>query len=1674
MSNNYADRPPRIQPQLPQQEIEIPPPPEKNAGTRQSLLEILLPLVTIGGYIFMAATGQGRSIALIIPMGLAMLGSVYLSLRRASEAEKEIEIKKEAYAKRLLDLRHELRNYHQLQRDFYYYNYPDPITADKIARQEEQSRSGPRLWERRTSDQDFGAIRLGIGTRASTVRYTISIKDNDEDPQMDDAIRLSEDSMYVSDVPITLQLRYVPVAKDDETAPDIQHSLGIYSISTAAPDAPHHIKYNEIYAYIRALLIHYTAFHSPLDTRVYVVGTEASKIEWEWAMQLPHSRVGQNETLLCFEGEQAKVRDELVPRVPLFLKDINNTLQTRAQRLGDKDSGDVTLPFLLLVVDMLGMQPGTTMWDIESDQAISTILQQGPMLGAAVIFLCGDARKIPSDARGVIELERLDKESVAFRYAEIGVNSPRYVGIADMVTRQQEALGFAQQLQQYQVRASAAASLVSAIDLLQMNEVIDIDELEILKRWEESRRPDKAEWPRVKLGAKSASDVRELVFEANADGVHAMVAGTTGSGKSELLQTMILGLAIRYDPSIVNFVLVDFKGGGAFDPFRTLPHVVDVVTNLEGSAVERMFSAIKAELDRRGAVNAKNRVAHIVEYRKEGYHLQPAEEGKGPFPHLFIFIDEFAEMVAENPEFKSQFDSITRLGRAIGVSLILATQRPAGMVTDQMRANIKMKICLRVETPDDSRELLRRSDAAYLPPSIPGRAYVQIGNELPEMVQVAYSGGTYRRAQKAQEEAVIWLTRPKRKASKEERKPEKVFQALTREMQRYAREKPDEIIIQRKPWPNPLPKYMPLGVPLDKLDVVDTEYLIPEDRIWLNGGKKPEKGTDLYLNRDVAAWQTGNGKWEPLDWASPRTLTAVVGLMDNPRAAEQRLYTIDLKKSNPVVFSASGWGKSTFLRTLITSLSATHSPDDLWIYILDFGGLSLDVFKNMPHVGAVITPEEDERINRLLRTLLLEVEDRKRKVADKNVPDLMAYNALPDTETIPAILVVVDNWAEIRENFEHLIPVFTSLLREGRTVGVFFAASADVPGSLGGKIFNMFTERIALKLADKSEYPNIVGRGGASISDLWGRGLVAVERTISQNPLEVQIASPVALHQDELVYDQSDQGFVDENNDGIDDVTGQPIVRLIDENETLNKLGQVIVDRLGEMVETMKQAWAGGQPRSIDILKTYVYYGDIVQETTKPEGDMAHALIGIEDNELKPFWIHLRGNPNFIVIGPPLSGRTTFLQTWMLSLAENYSPQEVAIIIVDPMQAFANYLGGNRTLDELPHVLAYVYDEETLNDLIEKLSYEFNAERRPGDPQKPREFFIFVDNFDDFDDLIGGRGRDHYKRLAQLVRDFRSSSELHFILGGSEDVARRTDDLKKQVEKTRYGFALKTERAVESLGGKMPRSLRDADLPVGRGFLIRSGQTMLMQTATMELSKNAAEIDRLIEDIIEKHSPYQWYYEINPPPEEEEDETTESDGTSTPANGNANRPKPSEVQTVEDTKALQELESMQKEQAKFSDFKAENLTDVQQNPYYKMLQADKLVKLPIKILESLPMDFNGLQPQDIPSMDPVKLQEMIDQGEIKLPEMGAIPTNIRTIINFYDKISAEVLTQLPVEILQQLPLAFHEGSMPLESIPGAAVADIQRQITEGLIEFTEPVHLKVQKQIRDYLEGEKS
>src|SRR5581483_2493694 len=554
-------------------------------------------------------------------------------------------------------------------------------------------------------------------------------------------------------------------------------------------------------------------------------------------------------------------------------------LERRALRLADKDTkADVTIPFLVVVVDALTRKAEESpLREVEAEAAVSVMLQRGPELGAAIFFLVPDRKLVPSECKAIIEIEPVE-DRLAFRYAEIGVNSTRYDGLADSVDTRRAEEDFARRLAPMAVRTTYGADLAMAISLLELNGVDTVDKIPILENWRESRKPEKADWLSVPVGLLTGNKIRELVFSADGDGVHGLAAGTTGSGKSELLLTIITGLAIRYDPSIVNFVLVDYKGGAAFEPFRKLPHCVDIVTNLQGMLGARTFIAMRAELNRRSKIIADANVKHIVHYPSKNLHMT-----KEPFPHLYVIIDEFAEMIKEMPDFKAQLDSIARLGRALGVHLLVATQRPSGVVSDQIRANMKFRICLRVETPEDSRELLRRSDAAFLPPNIPGRAYLQVGNEGVELMQVARAGGPYTGPQVDSSPAVIWLTRQEQSgaAAPQGRSSTAEAAALSDVIvdicARLAAEN-DDIKPQKKPWPDPLPTRLPL----------DAEYL---------GG---EPNPLLPLNPAVIDWLEDHGQWKGLDWTE-RAMRANVGLIDNPGRAEQLTMTVDLTRGHGVL-----------------------------------------------------------------------------------------------------------------------------------------------------------------------------------------------------------------------------------------------------------------------------------------------------------------------------------------------------------------------------------------------------------------------------------------------------------------------------------------------------------------------------------------------------------------------------------------------------------------------------------------------------------------------------------------------------------------------------------------------------------------------------------------------------
>ena len=459
---------------------------------------------------------------------------------------------------------------------------------------------------------------------------------------------------------------------------------------------------------------------------------------------------------------------------------------------------------------------------------------------------------------------------------------------------------------------------------------------------------------------------------------------------------------------------------------------------------------------------------------------------------------------------------------------------------------------------------------------------------------------------------VIWLDRQKKVEQKKQEAP-KLFEVVVSNLAELAKINSTP---QWRPWPAFLPHLISLRTPLDLAyysedDIALVASIDPsseenEDN-GLNTQNPPsEKSTPkLSLNALVQKWVSSNWDWKGINWTKT-AMRPLVGVMDDPYNARQLPLMVNCTAGHVAIFGASGWGKTTFLKTLVISLVANHSPDELHIYILDFAGRNLSSLGELPHVGAIITADEDERIQRLFRYINFLLEQRQAILSQAGFNDLYTYNEKHPDQIIPAVLVLIDNFAEIRENFENLLAPLTSLIREARAYGIHFVATGDQTNSIPGKLFSLFTEKYTLKMTDVASYAEVVGRGVPDIASIAGRGYTRVGRT----PLEFQIAVPI----------------------GPDDGN----VQAWDENEQIITLAK-------KMKQTWNGNWKNKPPATIDILPVRVTLDNLIKGFT-PSSKRIVALLGINDQDLQPYILDLqRQGPHFIIVGPPNSGKNHFL-----------------------------------------------------------------------------------------------------------------------------------------------------------------------------------------------------------------------------------------------------------------------------------------------------------------------------------------------------------------------------------------------------------------------------------------------
>ena len=888
---------------------------------------------------------------------------------------------RKSYAQRMTEYReHKAR----IERDA-----RDALDAERVARRADcpdpasvlSIASGPRrrLWERRRTDPDYLLLRAGTADLPSAVELT--------DPEQDEHRR--QVFWLVPDAPVTMPLP----------------ERGVVGVAGPA-DTPRAVG--------RWLVAQAVTLHSPSDLRVYVLTDSSGRESWEWARWLPHCRPpGQNcVALIGNDAESVATRiAELLAIVAARQKALHEQHIRQARFEND----------IVVVFDgsrKLRSLPGAIQ-----------VLREGPQVGVYAVCLDADERLLPAECQAVAVVQPDGLRVQQMMAATIHQVRPDHV-----------SPGWCARL----ARAMAPIRDVSddddAAGLPDSSRLLDVLHLEpptaeaIAGRWNGGGRST--------LAMIGESYDGPFGIDVRKDGPHGLIAGTTGAGKSELLQTMVAALAVANRPDEMTFVLVDYKGGSAFKDCVQLPHTVGMVTDLDPHLVERALVSLTAELTRREHILAAADAKDIEDYQ---YLLDRERRSGGrprlePMPRLLIVIDEFASMVRDLPDFVTGLVNIAQRGRSLGIHLILATQRPSGVVSADIRANTNLRIALRVTDPVESADVIDAPDAAHIAKSTPGRAYVRLGHASLIPFQAARVGG--RRPGTVAEVTVRpWLApvgwtdlgrpEPARPAARQREQEEITdLTVLVEQIQRAVRGL--RIPAQHSPWLPALPESVQLA------------------------GIRPAAGDD--------------------QWAGAGEKASPFGIEDLPSRQLQRTACLRLDRfSHLMAAGAPRTGRSQLLRTIAGALALDYGCADLHMYGIDCGNGALLPLADLPHCGAVVSRTQTERAVRLFGRLAAELSRRQELLAEGGFADVAEQrSAVSAASRLPHIVVFLDRWEGFTGTLGELdagrlTEAVTQILGEGASAGIHLVMTGD-RSLLAGRISALCEEKLVFRLAEKDDY----------------------------------------------------------------------------------------------------------------------------------------------------------------------------------------------------------------------------------------------------------------------------------------------------------------------------------------------------------------------------------------------------------------------------------------------------------------------------------------------------------------------------------------------------------------------------------------------------------------------------
>jgi S-DNA-T family DNA segregation ATPase FtsK/SpoIIIE len=997
-------RPPRVAgPAAPRGDIALEPPAELPEASGSSLGQSLmyLPMLAGGGAMSLMWVGNGATPTTYLASGLygiSSLGMVAGQLGRGGgDRRRRLDGERRDYLRYLAQTRRRLAEAAAAQRTALCYAHPDPVSLWSIV-------DSPRLWERRPGDEDFTAVRVAVGAHQPAVRAVAPETKlaDDLDPVTAGALRrFLAAHATIADLPFAVSLRaFARVSFPDGGA--------------AAR------------ALVRAMLAQLAVFHAPDDLLVVVCVGGHRRARWEWLKWLPHALHPERVDRL---GPLRLLGDDLAELERLFTGD----LEARP-RFTAASAGPTGRPHLVVVLD-------------EGARTAGSQLAQGGVRGVTVLDVAG-ALDRPEDStdRAVLRLkvspdalELLTAESTGTPPPPRSNNAPRTLGPNNAPrtlgpNNAPRTLGRPDTLRPEQAEALARqlSPIRLATDVAERPRATDAVTLTALLGIGDPARFDPAvSWApraprnqlRIPIGLSPTGTPVELDLKESAmDGMgpHGMVIGATGSGKSELLRTLVLGLAVTHSSEVFNLVLVDFKGGATFLGLDTLPHVSAVITNLsdELPLVDRMYDALHGELVRRQELLRRSGTyASLRDYERARLAGSPLE----PLPTLLIVVDEFSELLAGKPEFAELFLMIGRLGRSLGVHLLLASQRLDEGRLRGLGTHLSYRIALRTFSAIESRSVIGVSDAYELPPS-PGHGYLLHDNTTLVRFKAGYVSAPHRSAAGGPADAV----------------PGRAI--LDYSMVALAEEAPETVEAQDNPGQPTL------------LDVVVSRLRgrgPAAHQVWL-----PPLGVAPTLD-ELLPTATGS-------------LRVPVGLVDKPFEQRRDPLWTDLAGAagHVAVVGAPRSGKSIAVASLLAVLAATHSPEQVQFYALDLGGGALAALEGLPHLGGLARRQDAELVRRTMAEIAGLLERRERKFADAGVTsmaDVRRQGSAPD------VFLIIDGWLTFGQEYEGLDTVVTRIAGRGLGYGIHVVLTANRWAEFRPALRELLGTRLELRLGEPFE-----------------------------------------------------------------------------------------------------------------------------------------------------------------------------------------------------------------------------------------------------------------------------------------------------------------------------------------------------------------------------------------------------------------------------------------------------------------------------------------------------------------------------------------------------------------------------------------------------------------------------